>query len=145
MSSSRDVGSTESPRSAGAGFAGAGAGSSEHNRAAWDQLSDSYQERHHDFIGRPEPRWGLWQLPESDLQILGDVAGKDVLELGCGAAQWALLLEQQGARVVGLDNSARQLEHARAAGATFPLVHAAAEDVPLPDASFDVVFCDHGG
>ena len=25
-----------------------------------------------------------------------------------------------------------------------PLVHAPAESVPLPDASFDVVFCDHG-
>jgi ubiquinone/menaquinone biosynthesis C-methylase UbiE len=30
------------------------------------------------------------------------------------------------------------------AGVDFPLVHASAEDVPLPDASFDVVFCDHG-
>jgi SAM-dependent methyltransferase len=119
--------------------------SAEHNRAVWDRLSDSYQERHHDFIGRPEPRWGLWQLPESELQILGDVAGLDVLELGCGAAQWGILLAAQGARVVGLDNSERQLEHAREAGADFPLVHASAEEVPLADASFDVVFCDHGG
>jgi SAM-dependent methyltransferase len=49
---------------------------------------------------------------------------------------------------VGLDNSERQLEHARAlmaaAGVDFPLIHASAEDVPLPDASFDIVFCDHG-
>ena len=50
-------------------------------------------------------RWGLWQIPESELGILGDVAGKDVLELGCGAAQWSILLARQGARVVGLDNS----------------------------------------
>jgi len=49
---------------------------------------------------------------------------------------------------VGLDLSPRQLEHARramaAAGVEFPLVEASAEDVPLDDASFDVVFCDHG-
>jgi ubiquinone/menaquinone biosynthesis C-methylase UbiE len=118
------------------------------NRAAWDRISDEYQERNAEFIGRPEPRWGMWQLPESELGILGDVAGKDVLELGCGAAQWSTLLAKQGARVVGLDNSARQLQHARAlmaeAGVDFPLVHASAEQVPLPDASFDVVFCDHG-
>ena len=90
----------------------------------------------------------MWQLPESELQILGDVAGKDVLEYGCGAAQWSILLARRGARLVGLDNSARQLEHARElmaeAGVDFPLVHAGAEQVPLADATFDVVFCDHG-
>jgi SAM-dependent methyltransferase len=90
----------------------------------------------------------MWQVPESELQVLGDMAGKDVLELGCGAAQWSILLAGRGARVVGLDNSERQLDHARRAmayaGIDFPLVHAAAESVPLGDASFDVVFCDHG-
>ena len=30
------------------------------------------------------------------------------------------------------------------AGVEFPLVNASAEAVPLPDASFDIVFCDHG-
>jgi SAM-dependent methyltransferase len=118
------------------------------NRAAWDRRSDDYQQRHGAFIGRDEPGWGVWQLSESDLQVLGDVAGRDVLELGCGAAQWSILLAQAGARAVGLDNSARQLEHARvllaAAGVDFPLVHAEAENVPLPDGSFDIVFCDHG-
>ena len=53
------------------------------------------------------------QVGDSKLRILGDVAGKDVLELGCGAAQWSILLAQRGARAVGLDNSARQFEHAR--------------------------------
>ena len=38
----------------------------------------------------------MWQLPESELRILGDVAGKDVLELGCGAAQWSILLARAG-------------------------------------------------
>jgi SAM-dependent methyltransferase len=118
------------------------------NRAHWDRTSDEYQERHKEFINRPEPHWGSWQIAESELNVLGDVSGKEVLELGCGAAQWSILLAKQGARVVGLDNSERQLEHARQlmgeAGVDFPLVHSSAEDVPLPDESFDLVFCDHG-
>jgi ubiquinone/menaquinone biosynthesis C-methylase UbiE len=118
------------------------------NRAYWDRTAGEYQERHGAFIGQAEPRWGVWQIPESELDVLGDVAGKDVLELGCGAAQWSILLAQRGARPVGLDNSSAQLEHARQlmaeAGVDFPLVHASAEEVPLPDESFDVVFCDHG-
>jgi SAM-dependent methyltransferase len=120
----------------------------EQNRAFWDRHSDSYQETHREHIGRPELRWGIWQLPESELQILGDVAGKDILELGCGAAQWSILLAGLGARPVGVDNSARQLEHAAgalaAAGLDFPLVHAPAEALPLADGSFDIVFADHG-
>jgi ubiquinone/menaquinone biosynthesis C-methylase UbiE len=123
--------------------------SAEHNRATWDRISDEYQARNAAFIGRKdEARWGMWQLPDSELGIIGDVDGKDVLELGCGAAQWSILLAQRGARCVGLDNSGRQLEHARElmaeAGVDFPLVHASADDVPLPDAGFDIVFCDHG-
>ena len=118
------------------------------NRAAWDAASDQYQERHRDFIGQAEPRWGMWQLPERELGILGDVSAKDVLEYGCGAAQWSILLARAGARPVGLDNSGRQLEHAQAlmaeAGVDFPLVHASAGEAPFDDGSFDVVFCDHG-
>jgi SAM-dependent methyltransferase len=80
--------------------------------------------------------------------VLGDVAGRDILEYGCGAAQWSIALARLGARPVGLDLSERQLRHARTlmseAGVDFPLVHASAEAVPLQDASFDVVFCDHG-
>jgi SAM-dependent methyltransferase len=76
--------------------------------------------------------------------VLGDVSGKDVLELGCGAARFSIALARLGARCVGLDISERQLEHARAEGAEFQLVHAPADDVPLPDASFDIVFSDHG-
>jgi SAM-dependent methyltransferase len=118
------------------------------NREFWDRESDEYQARHAEHIGRPEPRWGMWQLPESELRILGDVAGRDVLELGCGAAQWSILLARAGARAVGLDASARQLEHARAAveaaGVDVELVHGSADALPFPAGGFDVVFADHG-
>jgi ubiquinone/menaquinone biosynthesis C-methylase UbiE len=118
------------------------------NREAWDREATGYQERNADFIGGPDPGWGLWQKSEAELQVLGDVSGLDVLELGCGAAQWAIALARRGARMTGLDNSEVQLGFAReamaAAGVDFPLVHSSAEEIPLPDASFDVVFCDHG-
>jgi len=119
------------------------------NRAWWDRTSDDYQQRHGEFIGAPDPRWGMWQIPETELGILGDVEGKDALELGCGAAQWSIALARLGARPVGIDNSPRQLEHARRlmaeAAVDFPLILASAESLPLPDSSFDVVHCDHGG
>lgn len=119
------------------------------NRRFWDEVSDEYQADHGEFLAkRGGMAWGIWQIPESDVRMQGDVEGRDVLELGCGAAQWSIALAQRGARPVGLDLSERQLQHAKRlmtqAGVSFPLVHASAESVPLPDSSFDLVFCDWG-
>ncbi len=119
------------------------------NRDSWNADSDTYQEDHGlQLAASGGHGWGVWQIPEKDLQVLGEVKGLDVLELGCGAAQWSIALARAGARPVGLDVSENQLDHARrlmaAAGVEFPLVHASAESVPLPDESFDIVFCDYG-
>ena len=119
------------------------------NRERWDAQSDAYQARHGAQLEESGgTAWGVWQIPESELRVLGEVAGLDVLELGCGAAQWSIALARRGARMTGLDNSARQLEHARRglarAGLDFPLVHASAEATGLQESSFDIVFCDYG-
>jgi SAM-dependent methyltransferase len=119
------------------------------NRAAWDAYADDYQRRHGPQLeASGGDAWGMWQAPESELQVLGDVAGRDVLEIGCGAARWSIGLARRGARSTGLDVSPRQIEIARetvaAAGVEVALVEASAEAVPLPDASFDIVFTDHG-
>ena len=127
-------------------------GTAEHevvNQSSWDDYSDEYQSKHGAQLAASGGlAWGTFQIPDSEIQVMGDVAGKDVLEFGCGAAQWSIALARLGARAVGLDLSERQLEHARTliaeAGVDVPLVHASAEAVPLPDASFDIVFCDHG-
>ena len=63
-------------------------------------------------LGRLSLAWGVWRIPESELQVFGDTSGLDVLEYGCGAAQWATALAAGGARVVGLDQSRGQLRHA---------------------------------
>jgi SAM-dependent methyltransferase len=90
----------------------------------------------------------VWRIPEAELNVLGDPRRKDVLELGCGAAQWSVALAGLGAHPMGLDISARQLWHARRnmarARVSFPLVQGSAEQLPFEEASFDVVFGDHG-
>lgn len=117
------------------------------NREFWDRQSDAYHEQNAAFIAAGLA-WGLWQIPEDELNMLGDVAGKDVLELGCGAAEWSRALARRGARVTGLDSSQQRLAHARQAvedeGLPVTLIHASAESIPLPDASFDLVVADWG-
>jgi len=118
------------------------------NRVGWDAFSADYEQQHGAQLDAGPMAWGVWSIPESRLQVLGEVAGLDVLELGCGAARWARALAREGALPVGLDLSGRQLEEARRASAgdavMVPLVQASAEALPLSDGSFDLVFCDHG-
>ena len=118
------------------------------NRASWNVDSDAYQRAHGRVLAEKGSAWGVWRVPEADLGVLGKVDGCDVLELGCGAAQWTVALTESGARAVGIDLSERQLDHARSlckkAGLAARLVHGDAECLPFPDESFDIVFCDHG-
>jgi SAM-dependent methyltransferase len=118
------------------------------NRAAWDAEADQWVESGRRAWEAEEPSWGSWHAPESVVGAVPDVMGKDVIELGCGTAYWSAWLARRGARVVGLDNSERQLATARELqlehGLEFPLVYASAESVPYPDASFDVAFSEYG-
>jgi SAM-dependent methyltransferase len=118
------------------------------NRAFWEATSNAYQHDHGETLAQAPLAWGVWRIPESAVRALGDLAGRRVLELGCGAAQWASALHHSGVDVVGMDLSAQQLTHARAhahsLGVSAPLVRADAHRLPFRDASFDVVFCDHG-
>jgi SAM-dependent methyltransferase len=114
------------------------------NQAYWDQTSDEYQALHGAELTNTAFAWGVWRIPESALQILGDVKNRRILELGCGAAQWSIALAAAGARAIGVDLSARQLHHARLASGAIPLVRCNAETLPFLNESFDAVFCDHG-
>jgi len=95
-----------------------------------------------------EITWGVFSVPERDVGVLGDVAGLDVIELGCGTAYVSAWLAMRGARPVGIDITPAQLATARRmqeeTGLVFPLVEANAEDVPLPDESFDLVISEFG-
>jgi SAM-dependent methyltransferase len=92
--------------------------------------------------------WGMFGAPEAQLGVLGDVRGLDVVELGCGTAYFSAWLARQGARPVGVDLTPAQLDTARQmqqeTGLAFLLIEANAEDVPLPDAAFDLAVSEYG-
>ncbi|MEU2109923.1 class I SAM-dependent methyltransferase [Streptomyces sp. NPDC019507] len=117
------------------------------NRRFWDKISSAYQHEHDPQIGATPRLWGMYSIPDAHLHALGDVTGKRVLELGCGAGQWSRALAAEGATVVGLDLSEAQLvAAARTMGAArYPLVQGAAEQLPFAAECFDLVFCDFGG
>lgn len=52
---------------------------------------------------------------ESELRLIGDLEGRRVLELGCGAGHNAIRMAQHGARVIAVDPDPAQIGHARAA------------------------------
>ncbi len=95
-----------------------------------------------------EVTWGLWDIPDSELGVLGDLTGLDVVELGCGTAYMSAIFARLGARPVGVDITPAQLETARRCmaetGIEFPLVEADAGDTGLDSASFDLAFSEYG-
>jgi SAM-dependent methyltransferase len=117
------------------------------NRAAWDAWAEEYAEPG-ERAWVAEPRWGIWGIPEAEVHILPEVAGRDTIELGCGTGYISAWLARRGARPVGIDNSEAQLATARRLqrehGIEFPLIHGDAEHVPLPDAGFDLAISEYG-
>jgi ubiquinone/menaquinone biosynthesis C-methylase UbiE len=108
----------------------------------WDADADDYQATHGQFLGDVDMVWCPEGLREADARLLGEVGGRRVLELGCGAASGARWLHAAGAQVVGLDLSAGMLRHARAGadrcGVRVPLLQADALALPFSDACFDL-------
>jgi SAM-dependent methyltransferase len=120
----------------------------EGNRAYWTGRRELQLEAARRNWASAEPHWGIWGLPEAQLAVLPEVSGKDVVELGCGTAYWSAWLARRGARPVGVDLTPSQLEIARTMqvehGLEFPLLEANAEEVPLPDAGFDLALSEYG-
>ena len=126
-------------------------GSAEHvteNRRYWNGYAPEWVQR-----GRrawaSEPSWGVWSVPETDLQLLpGRLDGLDSVELGCGAGYVAGGLARRGARATGVDLSEAQLVTAaalrRAHGLDVRFVHDNAEQTPFRDERFDFAISEYG-
>jgi SAM-dependent methyltransferase len=119
------------------------------NRGWWDAAAPAYLAEHGTDLGEVDFLWCPEGLREDDAHLLGDVAGRRVLEVGCGSAPCARWLRRAGADVVALDLSAGMLARAaqlgRSTGLAVPLLQADVGALPLADGAFDVVCSAFGG
>jgi len=104
----------------------------------WEFSSEGFQETSDVSVGF---NWG-WDLDTEAL--LGDIAGKEVLELGCGGGQDTVALTNLGATVTGIDLTRAQLEHAVSLAAdhdvTVDLVEGDITELPFTENRFDLAY-----
>lgn len=104
-----------------------------------DRLSQSYAQWRSSRLGRITDRL------ERDLlfDLLGSVAGKTVLDIGCGDGAFASELARNGATVTGVDAATAMIaaarRHGEFAARQLRLVSGLAERLPFADATFDCV------
>jgi SAM-dependent methyltransferase len=118
-------------------------------RDLWTRVNADYGDRHaRRAWSASSITWGIFNVPEDQLGVLGDVSGLDVIELGCGTAYFSAWLARRGARPVGVDITPAQLDSARRCqthfGISFPLVAADAGAIPLQPAGFDLAISECG-
>jgi SAM-dependent methyltransferase len=94
------------------------------------------------FAGYAAPRT-LWRWRERAASLIGPVAGKRLLDYGCGQGEESAYFARLGAKVTAIDISPVGLEvgrrRAEANGLTIDFRPMNCEHTDFPDASFDVV------
>jgi SAM-dependent methyltransferase len=119
------------------------------NRSYWDAMADDWVASGERNWSESTPTWGIWGVPEEEVDMLPDtMMGLRAIELGCGTGYVSAWMRRLGAEVVGVDNSHRQLSTARRLmqehGLDITFLHGNAEEVPLPDNSFDFAVSEYG-
>jgi len=116
------------------------------NRRSWDTISANYQASTR--ILTDDVHYGSLAPGERELGLLGNVADKRVIEIGCGGGQNSIALAKWGATCVGVDPSPAQIAHARQLalenGVEVQFIVGAAEDLgTFPDGSFDIAISSY--
>ena len=119
------------------------------NREVWRSVNEQFTDADADERwAATEVSWGLFRHPEADVGALGDVAGLEVLEIGCGTAYLSAWLTRAGARTTAVDLSPAQLATARRCqerfALAFDLIEADGERLPFAARSFDLVVSEYG-
>jgi ubiquinone/menaquinone biosynthesis C-methylase UbiE len=80
-------------------------------RQTWNQIAPHYQAEHK--IPTGFVHYGPHCPNEDQLQLIGDVRGRRVLEIGCGGGQCSIAFAKRGAAATGIDISDEQVRFAR--------------------------------
>lgn len=104
-----------------------------------DHIRRFYDEEY--YAGHPSVHGGLDWHSRMIIGRLGDVQGKNVLDVACGGGEWLEEMYRRGANVAGIDISTRALERCRARMPDAELHHGVAEQLPFEDERFDIVTC----
>jgi SAM-dependent methyltransferase len=119
------------------------------NRRWWDAAAPAYLAEHGADLGDVDFLWCPEGVREAEAQLLGEVAGRRVLEIGCGSAPCSRWLRTAGADVVAFDLAggmlARAAELNAATGIAVPLLQADAGALPFAEDSFDAACSAFGG
>jgi ubiquinone/menaquinone biosynthesis C-methylase UbiE len=83
---------------------------SEEIKKWWNDNAQEFQKNRNIPI---EINYGAGGSNEENFRLIGNVKGKNVLEIGCGAAQCGIAFAKQGANVIGIDLSEEQLKIAK--------------------------------
>lgn len=112
-------------------------------REHWNLTSSEYQKRHN--ISTDYIHYGTCCPTEDDLNLLGNVKGKKIIELGCGGAQCSIALSKRGAICTCIDLSEEQLKFAKKLAkdnnANIKFIHGDIQNLDMISAdSFDIAF-----
>ena len=102
---------------------------------SWDRIADDWA-RHADT----NDYRNLFLIPVT-LNLLGDVSGKRILDLGCGEGSYCRVLKKRGADVTGIDGSEKliNISKARSDSSIKFLVRNANDLDGIVENSFDIV------
>ncbi len=92
---------------------------------------------------RSSDRLKLMQVEEVVRRCFEEFQPRSVLDVGIGSAVFAETFQQQGCRVAGVDVNPAMVKAARSVLPEADILEAAAENLPFPDDSFDLVFLGH--
>lgn len=102
-------------------------------RVDYDRIAPTYDRR---FAGGQHGGTAL-----ALASLARELQAERVLEVGCGTGHWLAELRSIAEQLYGLDLSAGMLRQAGQRQGSLLLIRGRANQIPLPDCSFDLVYC----